>query len=169
MRLRIFLTMLFMVSFHFCFSQNKIEYKTWNPANDTLLVLEGQAWPHEVKNFYDRLPARAEQSVREAVWNLSKNSAGLQMRFQTNASEIIIKYQVTGSLQMPHMPATGVSGVDLYSKTMMVPANQQAIPMAIGIMKFLDRNPIRNCIAQIARTDIYMCILSVNTFTGSNL
>ncbi len=80
-------------------------------------VLEGQAWPHEVKDFYDRLPARAEQSVREAVWNLSKNSAGLQMRFQTNATEIIIKYQVTGSIQMPHMPATGVSGVDLYSKT----------------------------------------------------
>ena len=117
MRLRILMAMLFMVSFQFCFPQNKIEYKTWNPANDTLPILEGQAWPHEVKNFYDRLPARAEQSVREAVWNLSKNSAGLQMRFQTDAAEIIIKYQVTGSLQMPHMPATGVSGVDLYSKT----------------------------------------------------
>ncbi|MEP7231955.1 MAG: SGNH/GDSL hydrolase family protein [Ginsengibacter sp.] len=117
MRLRFFTALLFIVSFQFSFSQNTIEYKTWNPANDTLQVLEGQAWPREVKDFYDRLPAKAEQSVRKEVWNLSKNSAGLQMRFQTNASEIIIKYQVTGSLQMPHMPATGVSGVDLYSKT----------------------------------------------------
>ncbi|MGH2563757.1 MAG: SGNH/GDSL hydrolase family protein, partial [Ginsengibacter sp.] len=114
---RIFLPLLLVISFQFCFSQNKVEYKTWNPANDTMHVLEGQVWPHEVKDFYDRLPARAEQSVRQAVWNLSKNSAGLQMRFQTNASEIIIKYQVQGSLQMPHMPATGVSGIDLYSKT----------------------------------------------------
>ena len=113
----IFIAILCMAGFQFCFSQKTIEYKTWNPANDTMQVLEGQAWPHEVKDFYDRLPAKAEQSVREAVWKLSKNSAGLQMRFQTNASEIIIKYQVTGALQMPHMPATGVSGVDLYSKT----------------------------------------------------
>lgn len=117
MRIRIFIAMLFMVSFQFCFSQNEIEFKTWNPANDTMPVLEGQAWPHKVKDFYDRLPAKAELSVRKEVWNLSKNSAGLQMRFQTNATEIIIKYQVTGSIQMPHMPATGVSGVDLYSKT----------------------------------------------------
>ncbi len=95
MRSRIFIAMLFMVSFQFCFPQNAMEYKTWNPANDTMPVLEGQAWPHEVKDFYNRLPAKAEKSVREAVWNLSENSAGLQMRFQTNAGEIIIKYQVT--------------------------------------------------------------------------
>ncbi len=117
MRPGIFIAILCMISSQFCFSQNKIEYQTWNPANDTMQVLEGQAWPREVKDFYDRLPARAEQSVREEVWQLSKNSAGLQMRFQTNANEIIIKYQVTGALQMPHMPATGVSGVDLYSKS----------------------------------------------------
>ena len=117
MKIRVSFSIVLLVSIQFCFSQNKIEYKTWNPANDSIQVLEGQAWPHEVKDFYDRLPARAEQTVRQAVWNLSKNSAGLQMRFQTNATEIIIKYQVTGALQMPHMPATGVSGVDLYSKT----------------------------------------------------
>src|SRR5664279_1958866 len=117
MNKKIFIAIACVISFQFSFSQNTIEYKTWNPANDTMQVLEGQAWPHEVKDFYDRLPARAEKSVRDAVWNLSKNSAGLQMRFQTNATEIIIKYQVTGSLQMPHMPATGVSGIDLYSKT----------------------------------------------------
>ncbi len=114
---RIFIAIVCVISVQFCFSQKTIEYKTWNPANDSMQVLEGQAWPHEVKDFYDRLPARAEKSVRDAVWNLSKNSAGLQMRFQTNADEIIIKYQVTGALQMPHMPATGVSGIDLYSKT----------------------------------------------------
>ena len=107
-----------LLSFFFIgFAQNKKEYKTWNPAVDSLQVLEGQAWPKQVKDYYDRLPAEVEQTVRKEVWNLSKNSAGLKLRFRTNAEEIIVKYVVAGPLQMPHMPATGVSGIDLYSKT----------------------------------------------------
>ncbi|HEY6978578.1 MAG TPA: SGNH/GDSL hydrolase family protein [Chitinophagaceae bacterium] len=98
------------------FSQNSIAYKKWNPALDSLLVLEGQAWPKEVKNYYDRLPARAEKSVRNEVWDLAQNSAGLSLRFRTNANEIVVKYAVSEKLQFPHMPATGVSGVDLYAK-----------------------------------------------------
>jgi lysophospholipase L1-like esterase len=100
---------------HIAFSQNR-EYKTWNPALDTTKVVEGQGWPTEVKNYYDRLPARAEQTVRKEVWNLSKQSAGLVLKFRSNADEIIIKYAVTGGMQLPHMPATGVSGIDLYAK-----------------------------------------------------
>jgi lysophospholipase L1-like esterase len=99
-----------------CFSQTSREYKGWNPAEDTIKTLEGQAFPVE-KFFYSRLPAKAEQSVRKDVWNLSKNSAGLQLRFRTNADEIIVKYIITDALQFPHMPATGVSGIDLYCKT----------------------------------------------------
>ena len=117
MKLRIFFSALVFFLFQICFAQNKKEYKTWNPATDTLKVLEGQGWSGQVKDYYDRLPAKAEQSVRKEVWNLSKNSAGLKLRFRTNAEEIIVKYVVTGAMQMPHMPATGVSGVDLYSKT----------------------------------------------------
>ncbi|MGZ3880956.1 MAG: SGNH/GDSL hydrolase N-terminal domain-containing protein, partial [Flavisolibacter sp.] len=92
------------------------EYTVYDPAKDPAFVVEGKAWPLEVKDFYDRLPARAEKLVRKPLWDLSKNSAGLQLRFVTNASEIIVKYGVVGGLQMPHMPATGVSGVDLYAK-----------------------------------------------------
>ncbi len=98
------------------FAQDKTKYKIWNPANDTLNVLEGQGWPKKVKDYYDRLPAKAEGIVRSDVWNLSKNNAGVNLRFRTNSDEIIVKYAVKGSLQMPHMPATGVSGVDLYAK-----------------------------------------------------
>ena len=101
---------------HFVFSQNAKEYKYWNPATDASYVLEGQAWPKEVKDYYDRLPATAENIVRKPVWDLSKNSAGLKVRFRTNSTEIIVRYSVTGGLQMPHMPATGVSGVDLYAR-----------------------------------------------------
>jgi lysophospholipase L1-like esterase len=104
------------LSFHFAFSQNAKEYKYWNPARDSAFILEGQAWPKEVKDYYDRLPASAENVVRKPVWELSKNSAGLKVRFRTNSPEIIVRYAVTGGLQMPHMPATGVSGVDLYAR-----------------------------------------------------
>lgn len=98
-------------------AQSSGAYKSWNPASDSLTVIEGQAWPHEVKNYYDRLPAKAESSVRPEVWNLSENSAGLELRFITDAKDIVIRYTVGGGIQMPHMPATGVSGVDMYSKT----------------------------------------------------
>lgn len=103
------------IIFHVAFSQKK-KYKFFNPSSDAAMGIEGQAWPGEVKDFYDRLPARAEKIVRKPLWDLSKNSAGLQLRFITDAPEIIIKYIVAGNLQMPHMPATGVSGVDLYAK-----------------------------------------------------
>lgn len=96
-------------------AQIQTAYKSWNPAKDATRTLAGQAWPTEVQDFYDRLPARAEPLVRKPVWNLSKNSSGLNLKFKSNATEIVVKYQVAGSVQMSHMPATGVSGVDLYA------------------------------------------------------
>ncbi|NIJ53261.1 SGNH/GDSL hydrolase family protein [Dyadobacter arcticus] len=87
----------------------------WNPQTATFPVIEGQAWPKEMKNPYDRLPARAENQVRDAVWTLSNQSAGLMIRFRANASQIKIRYIVGGKHALPHMPATGVSGVDLYA------------------------------------------------------
>lgn len=89
----------------------------WNPAQSTFPVLEGQAWPGEVKHYYDRLPARAESLVREPVWGLSQHSAGLYLKFKSNSDQITVRYGTTskGNFAMPHMPATGVSGVDLYA------------------------------------------------------
>lgn len=87
----------------------------WNPQSAAFPVIEGQAWPAELKNPYDRLPARAEKQVRDVVWNLSTQSAGLMIRFRANASNIKIRYTVGGKHALPHMPATGVSGVDLYA------------------------------------------------------
>ena len=79
-----------------------------------LLTIEGQAWS-ETKSLYDRLPAKAENVVRPAVWNLSQDSAGIAICFSTDATAIHARWTLTSkSLAMPHMPATGVSGVDLY-------------------------------------------------------
>lgn len=79
-----------------------------------LLPIEGQGWS-ETKAVYDRLPAKAEPKVRSAVWNLSRHSAGIAVRFTTDATEIAVRWTLTSpNLAMPHMAATGVSGVDLY-------------------------------------------------------
>lgn len=80
--------------------------------------LEGRLWPEqERRSYFDRLPAAAEQTVPPAVWNLSRDSAGLMARFRTDAKSIQVHYKLTkAALAMPHMPATGVSGVDLYAR-----------------------------------------------------
>ena len=81
------------------------------PAGKT--VVHNQAWNEDGGN-YARLPLRAKDKVREPLWDLSRNSAGIALRFKTDAKDINVKYTVAGGMSMPHMPATGVSGVDLY-------------------------------------------------------
>ena len=87
----------------------------WDPAKNEFPVLEGQAWNKEVQQPFDRLPARAEKTVREDVWNLSHNAAGLMLRFKATTDQIRIRYKVSERQAMEHMPATGVSGIDLYA------------------------------------------------------
>lgn len=78
------------------------------------LDVEGKGWT-DTEAFYHRLPAKARTMVRPAVWSLSTNTAGMCVRFVTDADEIAARWTVTKtSLAMPHMPATGVSGLDLY-------------------------------------------------------
>jgi hypothetical protein len=67
--------------------------------------------------WFDRLPADAKESVTSNVWNLSRDSAGMMVRFKTNSPSIHVHYKLRKSnLAMPHMPATGVSGIDLYAR-----------------------------------------------------
>ena len=81
----------------------------------TELGVEGKGWT-DTESYYDRLPARAKGVVRDPVWSLSKNSAGLCARFRTNARVIYARWSVaSANLGMNHMPPTGMSGVDLYA------------------------------------------------------
>ena len=86
---------------------------TWYMVSDW--GVEGRGWS-DVKRFYDRLPTKAEGLVRDKVWELSRHSAGMSCRFSTDAPEIQVRYSLLlPRLEMSHMPATGVSGVDLYT------------------------------------------------------
>ncbi|MAI73196.1 MAG: hypothetical protein CMM01_20135 [Rhodopirellula sp.] len=88
----------------------------WHDVKDW--GIEGKGWDAaQTEKYFDRLPKRAEGEVRSPVWSLSRHSAGMLARFRTNAQQIWVDYKLTSSkLALPHMPATGVSGVDLYAK-----------------------------------------------------
>jgi lysophospholipase L1-like esterase len=78
--------------------------------------VEGQGWP-DVQSPFDRLPAKAEGIVKDRVWALARHTSGLNVQFSTNAKSIWVRWTVSNErLAMSHMPATGVSGVDLYVK-----------------------------------------------------
>lgn len=76
--------------------------------------IHGRAFVDRKKPF-DRLPLRAEGVVGDEVWDLSRHTAGMCVRFATTSPDIHVRYRLTSkSLALPHMPATGFSGVDLY-------------------------------------------------------
>ena len=57
----------------------------WTDA-DTLTV-EGRAFPERAATW-DRLPAAAEGVVRQPVWDLSRDSAGIAIRFVTDSTAV---------------------------------------------------------------------------------
>jgi len=84
----------------------------WFDAKEFLV--EGKGWP-DTNGPWERLPARAEWTVTPAVWNLSKQTAGISVRFITDSR--ILGAAWDGGEAMNHMAATGVSGLDLYRRT----------------------------------------------------
>jgi len=94
-------------------AQEAADYTWYNPL-ESLDKIEGQGW---AEIGYNRLPDKAENIVRNRVWSLSRHAAGLSIRFKTDSDSLQIEYEVDGNHAMNHMPATGVSGVDLYGKS----------------------------------------------------
>ena len=78
--------------------------------------LEGQAW-RDTEHPFDRLSARAHGVVRDVVWNLSRNSAGLSVRFETDSPRIAARWTLRSDpgIKM-HMPPVAVAGLDLYAQ-----------------------------------------------------
>ena len=96
---------------NFNFSEDDVD---WYDVKE--FGVEGKGWS-ETKKFFDRLPAKAEGFVRDQVWNLSRDSAGMCFRFVSDSPNIYVRYELSKeSLSMTHMAATGHSGVDLYAQ-----------------------------------------------------
>ncbi len=80
--------------------------------------VEGRAWPESPRaRWFDRLPAAAEKTVTKEVWDRSRPSTGMMVRFLTDATSVHVHYRLMKpDLGMANMPPTGVSGVDLYAR-----------------------------------------------------
>ncbi|HEY3901399.1 MAG TPA: SGNH/GDSL hydrolase family protein [Chthoniobacter sp.] len=80
--------------------------------------VEGRAWENlERLRWFDRFPASADGKVTAPVWELSRDSTGMMARFKTDSPIIWAHYVLRNDhLALPHMPATGVSGLDLYAR-----------------------------------------------------
>ena len=105
-----------LVTMSVCLLSSAQTEKWHNPQQVGYPVVHGQAFQGEEREgFYHRFPARTRENVRKAVWNLSKNTAGESICFSTDSKNIKVRYRVLRRKAMNHMPATGVSGVDLYT------------------------------------------------------
>lgn len=79
-------------------------------------TIEGRGWT-DVASPYHRLPTRARELVSPSVWGTSQHSAGLSLRFDTDAREIAVRWTLLVPwLDLPTMPKTGKSGLDLYGR-----------------------------------------------------
>lgn len=111
----------------------------WYDVKD--IGVEGKGWT-DTKRYFDRLPSKAQGMVREAVWNLSRHSAGMCMRFVSDSPNIYVRYSLyLERLAMSHMPATGVSGLDLYGN------DDQGIDRWVAVVR-PDKKEIETAIAK---------------------
>lgn len=107
-------TLLLLLSWHaLCAQQNFLWH---DPQKADMQVVEGQAFPLECKGIYQRFPDSRKESIPSWVWDNALHSSGLTIRFHTNANEICVRYTTMSPYySLPHMPSTGVSGLDLYA------------------------------------------------------
>jgi lysophospholipase L1-like esterase len=97
-------------------------------ALSATLALHGQIVYHNADAFpvlgkatthtrarYERLPDSLETRIRPQLWDLSRNSAGLAIRFRTNSTTVAARWDAVFNNAMNHMTATGIKGLDLYA------------------------------------------------------
>ncbi len=78
------------------------------------LPIEGRAFD-DTEHYYDRLPANVTTNVNGGVRSMKHHTAGMQFRFVTDSKTLRFRWTpYSGGLSMDHMPATGVSGIDVY-------------------------------------------------------
>ena len=79
-----------------------------------LLPVEGRAFD-DVEAYYDRLPAGVSTNVNEGVRSMKHHTSGMMFRFVTDSRVLKFRwFPYSAELSMDHMPATGVSGIDVY-------------------------------------------------------
>jgi hypothetical protein len=89
-------------------AQSPIQYHTIEN-----LSIVGRAFPNQT--IYQRFPDSLASLLRVPVWQLSKNSTGLAIYFETNSKQISAKWKTGATASFPHVANTLVKGLDLYA------------------------------------------------------
>lgn len=87
----------------------------WYDPFEPPLQLSGLHWNREQRR-YRRMPVNDGIGLSEAVDGLANHSAGVQLRFCSNSTSIVLKVELAQPAGMVHMPATGQCGCDIYVK-----------------------------------------------------
>lgn len=93
---------------------------TLSAAAQEVVYTDAGAFPlygkavQETSARYQRFPAQFKETARKPLWRLSENSAGLYIRFRSDAPAIHAKW-TNRAYHMPHMTDAGVGGLDLYA------------------------------------------------------
>lgn len=85
----------------------------WHSPKEAPFHLAGFAWFARDK-VYRRMPLKPPAPLSQAVDELAWNTAGGQIRFQTDSPRLAVRVQLMGLADMRHMPATGQCGFDCY-------------------------------------------------------
>lgn len=89
----------------------------WKSAQE-LTVVNAGPWPisePQAGGMLRRLPFAAKGVVRDTIFGASEDTAGLAVRFRSDARSLLINASLlSAGEEMAHMPATGESGFDLY-------------------------------------------------------
>jgi hypothetical protein len=86
----------------------------WRDAQE--LRAEGQGFG-ATADAWVRLPPAARDTVPKPVWELAQDSAGIAVRFVTDSRSIRARWTLRRDrIALPHMAASGASGLDLYRR-----------------------------------------------------
>jgi len=90
-------------------------------SNDSIKFFDGQSFTvigkfHSEKG-YGRFPLKYKNTLRDEVWYLGQNSAGISVRFRSDSPVITVRWIAKNDYAMDHMASTGVKGIDLYAYT----------------------------------------------------
>lgn len=79
--------------------------------------IQGRGWNEsELPGPYSRLPSRAKGVVDGNTWRLARTAVGMHVDFETDATDVFVRYNFTGSAERGDYlwPINGHSGLDIY-------------------------------------------------------
>jgi len=89
----------------------------WTWYEKDALQVKGRAFA-DGATYYSRLPARVKDLVRPQVWEMSRHSTGMFIRFRTDAAKIRLEWKVANEgVKDALIPPAGLLGIDVYNRT----------------------------------------------------